>query len=326
MVWLLLILACIILWGVADILYKVSLDYNDHLSHYKSFVWIGIIMALAGCIMSTWSNTLLDSFKMIKNDVLYLVPLYFAHAIALFIGLQGIKHLSASVVAPLENIDGAIATIIIYFYYLLTDYIHPSYGIGIMNVIASVSIIIGVILLGKQEQALMKQEAHLSEENKKHRLGALALFFPIIYNLVDGFLIAEINGINGNSGIVTQGAKDSIPAIDFFIFECAGFAIVAVFVWLYMLIVKKYAYNPFQEEEFIRSGAAIGETGGAMTFLFASAINPRLTAPVVSLYCLVTIILARIFLKERLTKKQYLSLAFVIAGIALLGFSEFLNA
>ena len=42
--WFILILACIILWGIADILYKVSLDYNDHLSHYKSFVWIGIIM------------------------------------------------------------------------------------------------------------------------------------------------------------------------------------------------------------------------------------------------------------------------------------------
>ena len=114
--WLILTLACIILWGVADILYKVSLDYNDSLSHYKSFVWIGIIMALAGCVISTWSNTLLDSLKMVQNDVLYLVPLYFAHAVALFIGLQGIKHLSASVVAPLENIDGAIATIIIYFF------------------------------------------------------------------------------------------------------------------------------------------------------------------------------------------------------------------
>ena len=56
MVWFILILACIILWGVADILYKVSLNYNDHLSHYKSFVWIGIIMALAGCIMSAWSG------------------------------------------------------------------------------------------------------------------------------------------------------------------------------------------------------------------------------------------------------------------------------
>ena len=324
--WFILMLACIIFWGVTDILYKVSLDYNDSLSHCKSFVWTGIIMTLAGCVMSTWSDTLLDSFKMVKNDVLYLVPLYLAHAIALFISLQGIKHLSASVVAPLENIDGTIATIIIYFYYLLTGYIHPSYGIGIMNVIATVSIIIGVILLGRQEQSLMKQQAHLSEDKKKHRLGALALFFPIIYNIVDGFLIAEINGINGNSGIITQGAEGSIPAIDFFIFECVAFAVVTIGVWLYMLIVKKTAYNPFQDEELIRSGAAIGETGGAMTFLFASAINPRLTAPVVSLYCLVTIVLARIFLKERLTKKQYLSLAFVIAGIALLGISEFLNA
>ena len=76
----------------------------------------------------------------------------------------------------------------------------------------------------------------------------------------------------------------------------------------------------------MRSGAAISETFGTMTFIFASAINPRLTAPVVSLYCLVTIVLARIFLKERLTRKQYLSLAFVVVGIALLGISEFLNA
>jgi drug/metabolite transporter (DMT)-like permease len=36
--------------------------------------------------------------------------------------------------------------------------------------------------------------------------------------------------------------------------------------------------------------------------------------------------LARVFLKERLTKKQYLSVALVIAGIALLGISEIFNA
>ena len=38
------------------------------------------------------------------------------------------------------------------------------------------------------------------------------------------------------------------------------------------------------------------------------------------------IILARIFLKERLTKKQYLSLALLVGGIALLGVSEIFNA
>ena len=324
MTWLLLTLSCIILWGITDILLKKSLDYSDSLSQYKTFVWIGIVMAPAGVIMAICSDTLLDSIMMVKDN-LYLIPLCVFYAIALFFGLLGAKHLDASVVSPLENIDGAMAAIILYFFFLFTGRSHITDSIGAVEMIATLSIVVGVVLLGIQEQALSKQEAHLDEGKKKHRLGALALFFPIIYNLVDGFLIAEINGINGNSGIVTQGAEVSIPAIDFFIFECFAFAVVAIGVWLYMLIVKKYRYNPFQDEELIRSGAAIGETGGAMTFLFASAINPRLTAPVVSLYCLVTIVLARIFLKERLTRKQYLSLAFLVIGIALLGVSEIIN-
>ena len=323
--WFLLTLSCIILWGVTDILYKASFYQNDPLSYYKSFVWVGLVMALAGFVMSTWSDTLLDSLKMLKDDVLYLVPLCLVYAGAWLFGLRGNKYLDASVLAPLENIDGAIAVIIIYFYYLLTGYIHPSYGIEVIDVIASVFIVIGVISLGRQEQVLMRQESHLSEDKKRHSLGALALFFPILYTLADGFFIAEISGINGNSGIVTQGAASSIPAIDFFVFECISFAVVAVCVWLYMLIVKKYKYNPFQEDELIRCGAATGETLGTMTFIFASAINPVFTAPVVSSYCLVTIVLARIFLKERLTKKQYLSLAIMVIGIALLGISGIFN-
>ena len=320
MIWLILILACIILWGVTDILYKASFYKEDSLSYYKSFVWVGIVMALAGFIMSNWSDTLLDSVKMVKDDVLYLVPLCLVYAIAWFFGLLGNKHLEASVVSTVENIEGALAAIIIYYYYLITGYIHPSYTIRTMDVIATVLIIIGIILLGRQEQALMRQEMHLSEDKKKHRFGALALFFPIIYTLIDFFSIAEIGGI------VAEGAENSIPAIDFFIFECAGFALVAIFVWLYMLIVKKHAYNPFQEEELIRCGAATGETVGTMAFIFAASINPVLTSPITTLYCLVTIVLARIFLKERLTKKQFISLAFLIVGIALFGITGSFSA
>lgn len=325
MAWFVLTLSCIILWGVTDILYKAASNPNDPFAHYKTFIWIGIVMALAGFIMSTWSDTLLDSIKMVKNDVFYLVPLCIVYAIALFIGLLGKQYLDASVVSPLENIDGALAAIIIYYYYLLTGYIHPSYTIGVLDVVATVSIIIGVFLLGREEQALLKQEAQLSDDKKKHRFGALALFFPIIYTLIDVFSIAEISGVNGNTGIVTEGAGNSIPTIDFFIFECVGFALISICMWLYLAIVKKYKYNPFQPEELIRCGAATGETFGTMTFILAAGMNPFLTAPITSLYCILTLVLARIFLKERLTKKQYVSLAFVIIGIVMLGISEIFN-
>ena len=328
MAWFILTLSCIILWGVTDILYRASSDREDPLSHYKTFVWIGIVMALAGVIMSTWTDTLFDSLKEIKNDLVYLIPLCFVYAIALFFGLFGKKHLYASLVSPIENIGGALAAIIIYYYYLLTGYIHPSYKIGVLDVIATVAIIIGIILVGKEEQALFKKELHLSDDKKEHRYGALVLFFPIIYTLADVFSTAEIGGVSGNDGMVSSGAgvEDTIPAIDFFIFECAGFAFIALCIWFYMWIVKKYKYNPFDEGELLRCGAATGETFGTMTFILAAGIKPVITAPITSLHCILTIVLARVFLKERLTKTQYVSLAFLVVGIILLGVSGILSA
>ena len=319
MSWLLLTLSCIILWGVTDILYKKSLDYSDPLSQYKTFVWIGIVMALAGVIMALCSETLLDSIMMVKDN-LYLIPLCVFYAIALFFGLLGAKHLDASVVSPLENIDGAIAAIILYFFFLFTGCSHITDKIGLVQLVGTVAIVVGVVLLGIQEQSLSKQEVHLSEDKKKHRLGALALIFPIIYNLVDAVSMVAV-GIT-----VSEETEVAIPDIDFFIFESLGFVAVAIFMWLYMLIAKKYKYHPFKKKELVRCGAAAGETFGTMTYIFAVAGNPILTAPITSSYCLVTIVLARIFLKERLTKKQYLCLAFLIIGIALLGVSEIVRA
>ena len=318
MPWLLLTLSSIILWGITDILNKKSLDFNDPLSQYKAFVWIGMVMGFAGAIMAICSDTLRDSIMMVKDN-LYLIPLCIFYALALFFGVLGAKHLDASVVSPLENIDGAITAIILYMFFFLTGKSHVTDSIGIMDIIGTVAITTGVIFLGIQEHKLSKQEMNLEEDKKKHRLGALALIFPIIYNLVDAVSMVAV-GIT-----VSEETEVAIPDIDFFIFESLGFLVVAICMWLYMLIAKKYKYNPFKKKELVRCGAATSETLGTMTYIFAVAGNPILTAPITSSYCLVTVVLARIFLKERLTKKQYLSVAFVIVGIVLLGISGIIS-
>ena len=276
-------------------------------------------MALAGGIMAICSDTLPESIKMVADN-LYLIPLCLFYVIALFFGLLGTKHLEASVVSPLENIDGAIAAIILYIFFLFTDSTHLTDKIGVVDVIGTVAIVAGVVLLGIQEQKLSKQEINLEEDKKKHRLGALALLFPIAYNLADAASMVA-------TGIAVSGeAEAEIPEIDYFFFECFGFFVIGIFVYLYMLFAKKHVYNPFKKTELTRLGAATCETLGTLAFTIAVGISPILTAPITSSYCFVTIILARIFLKERLTKKQYLSVAFVITGIALLGISEIINA
>lgn len=318
MPWLVLTLSCIILWGVTDIFYKKSSDFSDSLSCFKTFVWIGVVMAPAGGIMALCSNTVGNSIKMLADN-LYLLPLCVFYAIALFFGLMGVKHLDASVVSPLENIDGAIAAIVLYFFFLFTESSNVTEKVGVVDIIGTIAIVFAVVFLGVQEHKLSKQEIMLKEKEKKHRLGAIALIFPIVYNLVDAASMVAM-------GITVSGETDvTIPDMDFFFFECVVFSAVAILVWLYMLIVKKHVYNPFKKSELVRCGAAAGETFGTMAFTFAVAMNPILTAPITSAYCLVTIILARVFLKERLTKKQYLSLLLLIIGIGLLGISEIFN-
>ena len=318
MPWLLLTLSAIILWGATDILLKKSLQCSDSLSHFKTFVWIGLIAALSCVVVALCSDTLLDSVRMIADN-LYLIPVTVFYVVAMFFGLLGAKYLDASVVSPLENIDGAITAIILYMFFFLTGRSHVTDSIGIIDIIGTVAITTGVIFLGIQEHKLSKQENNLEEDKKKHRLGALALLFPIAYNLADAVSMVA-------TGIAVSGETEvEIPEIDFFFFECFGFLVISIFVWIYMLTVKKYVYNPFKKAELPRLGAATCETLGTLTFVFATGINPILTAPITSSYCFVTVILARIFLKERLTKKQYLSLALVIIGIALLGISEIIS-
>lgn len=272
-------------------------------------------MAPAGIMMAIFSDSFCASILMVKDN-LYLVPLCIFYTIALFFGLLGKKHLDASVVSPLENIDGAMAAIILYFFFLFTGRSHVTDSINVVNMVATVSIVVGVVLIGIQEHKLSKQDYDLEEDKKRHRLGALALIFPIIYNLVDAISMVAL-GIT-----VSEEAEVSLPDIDFFIFESLGFVVVAIFIWLYMYIFKNFIYNPFKKEELVRCAAATGETFGTMAYILAVGKNPILTAPISSSYCLVTIVLARIFLKERLTKKQYMSLAFLVIGIALLALSE----
>ena len=319
MIWVILTLSSIILWGVTDILLKKSLSHSDPLAQLKTFVWVGIIAALTAVVMAFCSDTVADSIGVVADN-LYIIPLNLFYVTAMFFGLLGAKYLDASVVSPLENIDGAITAIILYFFFLFTGRSHVTDSIGAIDIIGTVAITTGVILLGIQEHKLSKQETNLDKDKRKHHLGALALIFPIIYNMAVAVSMVA-------TGIMVSGETEaSIPDTDYVLFESVAFALVGFLVWLYMLIVKKYKYNPFKKTEITRLSAATCETLGTVAYTFAVAISPILTSPITASYCLVTIILARIFLKERLTKKQYLSLALLVAGIALLGASEIFNA
>ena len=93
------------------------------------------------------------------------------------------------------------------------------------------------------------------------------------------------------------------------------FAIVGLALFAFMKWKRVRFELPKQGDKLI---AAVCETAGQLTYVYAMSGNGAIAAPILSSVCVVSLILSRIFLKEKLTKKQYLFIGIIIVGILML--------
>ena len=85
---------------------------------------------------------------------------------------------------------------------------------------------------------------------------------------------------------------------------------------------KSTKSNHFTLEISEKGVAALFEEFGQVFYVYAMAKKPMLAAPMIASYCIVSVILSRIFLKEKLKASQYACVITVIIGIVMLGISE----
>ena len=88
---------------------------------------------------------------------------------------------------------------------------------------------------------------------------------------------------------------------------------------IYVLGVKKQSLLPKQEAP--KYVGAVCETAGQFAYIYALADTEHaaLSAPIISAYCVASVLWSRIFLKEKLSFKHYGSILIVVAGIVILG-------
>ena len=98
------------------------------------------------------------------------------------------------------------------------------------------------------------------------------------------------------------------------------FLIVAIILWLYLRLVKKEKMSLFKEKT--KGLAAIFETAGQFFYVGAIASNAIVVAPMIASYSIVSVLWSRIFLKEKLSGKQYAMILAIIVSIAILGFYD----
>ncbi|MBQ7623986.1 MAG: hypothetical protein IJS65_01765 [Clostridia bacterium] len=314
--WFLYALICLLGWGFADLFYKKGADESDRYSHLKTAVWVGLVMGVCACVFLPFSETGFSLSSLISNAVKY-SPASLSYIISMVIGYAGLRYLELSIVSPVQNASGALSAVCMIIYFTAAGKmtgIADEYSA--LELCGTGIIVAGMIALAFVEQRLSLSERTLPAAERKYRFGALALIFPILYCVFDTI------GTAADGVILDEEVGLGLGEIDVLILYGLTFLLAGAGAWLYMLIKTKKPYCPFAKSEKSKGFAALCEEFGQVFYVYAMASRPLVAAPMVASYCIVSVLLSRVILKEKLKASQYACVFAVIAGIVMLGVAE----
>ena len=295
--WFLFAIVSVLAWGTADLFYKKGSDPKDKYSYLKIVIMVGAVMGIHAMYVLLTSGVVYEP----RNMITYL-PVSALYILSMAVGYAGLRFLELSISSPVQNSSGAISGLLTFIFLGQSMTGIQFFAVGLITV--------GVILLSVFEQRFAEAERKENKEmvDRKYKYGAIALLFPLGYALIDSL------GTFADAWVFDRGMDEMQANISYEL----TWLIVAVLAWVYLVWVKKETFALRDQKD--RGLAAIFETLGQFFYVFAISANAVIVAPLISSYSMVSVILSRIFLKEKLTAKQYAVIAMIMVGIFILGF------
>ncbi len=300
--WLFFTLITTLLWGMAELFYKKGSHEERPYDHLRVCVLVGAVMGIHAVFTLLTADFSYDP----RNLIAYL-PVSLCYIVSMACSFFGIRFIEESLADPIENTSGAMCSILCAIF--LREQIAPLvWG-------AIVIIMVGIIGVSYVERS--------SEVNRTQKLGkklaVVAFAMPFCYAIIDAlgsfldifFLELETSPLIG----VTEANIELVANVSYEL----TFAICGLILFAFMKFKKVKFELPKQKDKVI---AAVCETAGQLTYVYAMSGNGAIAAPILSSVCVVSLLLSRIFLKEKLTKKQYLFIGIIIVGILMLGILE----
>ena len=316
-------IVALLCWSGSDLFSKKGTNEKDPNSHWKVVFAVGLIMGIhffitliGGAIIDSVggpdevpkfiASLFYTDFKFM--DFINYLPVAALYIFAMVLGYIGLRYIELSVSSPICNCSGSLALLLcaIFLPMLGGDVIE----LDAWSIIGVVLITLGIIAVGivdsKESQEL--KELRRLESNRKYTKSFLALLLPIAYLIIDalGTVGDEVFFIYND--ISDYSANSSFELTFFFL---------AVFAFIWVKFVKKDNLFKNQSKDVYIGGLC--ETIGQVFYMAVMFADYEVGMPIISAYCVVSVLWSRIFLKEKLSKYHYVSIATTIAGIILLG-------
>ena len=300
--WLFFTLATTLLWGAAELFYKKGSHEEQKYDHLRVCVLVGAVMGIHAIFTLLTSDISYNPMNLIAY-----LPVSLCYIVSMACSFFGIRFIEESLADPIENTAGAMCSLLCVIF--LGESIAPAVWVAIAI------IVVGIIGVTQTERS-----GEVNREKKLgKRLAVVAFTMPFCYAIIDAlgsfldifFLEMETSPLIG----ITEENIELVANISYELtFAICGLLLFAFMKW------KRVKFElPKQKDKAI---AAVCETAGQLTYVYAMSGNGAIAAPILSSVCVVSLLLSRIFLQEKLTKKQYLFIGIIIVGILMLAVLE----
>lgn len=300
--WLVFTLVTTLLWGAAELFYKKGSHEERKYDHLRVCVLVGAVMGIHAIITLLTSDISYNPMNLIAY-----LPVSLCYILSMACSFFGIRFIEESLADPIENTAGAMCSLLCVIF--LGETIAPLVWVAI-----------GIMLIGIIGVSYTERSADVDRKKKLgKRLAVVAFAMPFCYAFIDALgSFLDIFFLEMETSPLIGITEENIELVANISYELT-FAIVGLILFIFMKCKRVKFELPKQKDKII---AAVCETAGQLTYVYAMSGNGAIAAPILSCVCVVSLLLSRIFLKEKLTKKQYLFICIIIVGILMLAVLE----
>ncbi len=312
-------LLALLAWSGSDLFSKKGTREEDKNSHWKVVFGVGLIMGIhfvitliGGAIIDAnggpdavpkiVASLLYTDFKLM--DFVYYLPVAALYILAMVLGYVGLRYIELSISSPICNCSGSLALLLCALIFGTDEF-----ALSAPAIIGVVLVTLGILGMGivdsREDEALKLQRREAS--NRKYTKSILAFLLPIAYLVIDALGTVGDEMVFAKTPI-TDYAANSAFELTFFL--------LAIFAFVWVKFVKK-------EHLFVRENGdhylgGLCETIGQIFYMAVMFAEYAVGMVIISAYCVLSLVWSRVFLKEKLSGKHYVTIFVTLVGIMLL--------
>lgn len=297
--WFWFAIIALLCWSGSDFFSKIGCrNASDKYSQFKMVMAVGFVMGLHAAY-----EIFIGGVEISWQVIWTYLPVSLLYIGSMTLGYIGLRYIELSISSPICNASGALVAIIAIITGTAGEMEWPQY----LAVALACGGVIGLGFVEANEDEALRA-ARQEASNYKYAKSWLALALPLAYCLLDAA------GTFADALVLETLDEDSANVAYELTFLAAG-----VVCFVYTVLIRRQKLLPKMEvPKYV--GAAF-ETAGQLAYIYALADTDHvaMAAPIISSYCMASVLWSRIFLKEKLSIKHYVAIAVTFAGILIMG-------